>query len=170
MINNNEQFFEELAKKYPELMKISDLDQIIEVDEGWFNIIDVLCRCIYNDYETAKNRLRAAIKYPRNDNGLYLAETEKMAEQALSELPTFVQLKEKYGTLRIYVNNETDRVSTLIRFAESMSGLTCEKCGKPGDIDHNGGWIKTHCKDHKYVDIDSTIATGKIIPDFLDDH
>jgi hypothetical protein len=38
--------------------------------------------------------------------------------------------------------------------AESMSGVTCEECGKPG-TQTSGGWIKTVCKEHGGVDYDT---------------
>ena len=62
-----------------------------------------------------------------------------------------VQVKEKFGTLRYYVDypnatsNESYRIiEDLIRQAEQKSGETCEVCGKPGE-ERNEGWIKTLC-------------------------
>jgi hypothetical protein len=33
----------------------------------------------------------------------------------------------------------------MVRMAESMSGITCESCGNPGERT-GGGWIKTICE------------------------
>ena len=48
-----------------------------------------------------------------------------------------VQVKEKFGGLRFYVQGEGDdareAVSALIREAEAKAWLTCDTCGAPGD-------------------------------------
>lgn len=68
--------------------------------------------------------------------------------------PTYfvAQLKEKFGTLRLYVGTPTevfDEVNALISAAEQVSAVTCEFCGKPGTQRQTGlfGWIKTMCDD-----------------------
>ena len=58
--------------------------------------------------------------------------------------PKAVQVKEKLGTLRFYMNSETKEMSELISKAESLSYKTCEYCGAPGK-QREGGWIKTLC-------------------------
>lgn len=55
-----------------------------------------------------------------------------------------VQVKEKFGTLRFYVNAESDAVSEAIREAEERSATTCEMCGLPGQL-REGGWLRTLC-------------------------
>ncbi len=57
------------------------------------------------------------------------------------------QVKEKYGTLRYYMNASTDEIELLIREAEHRSAVTCEFCGKPGTLqgDH---WVYTACEEH----------------------
>ena len=57
------------------------------------------------------------------------------------------QVKEKFGTLRFYIQSGTDAHYNYISFAESMSGRTCETCGKPGKR-LGRGWIYTSCKEH----------------------
>jgi len=67
------------------------------------------------------------------------------------------QVKEKYGTLRFYMNLSDARVEKIIDKAEALSAKTCEMCGKPGKLSstaQNRGWLKTLCdscrKAHKY--------------------
>ncbi len=55
-----------------------------------------------------------------------------------------LQVKEKYGTLRCYVNGATEEVYDLINDAEKKSSRTCELCGKAGK-ECGGGWIVTRC-------------------------
>lgn len=57
----------------------------------------------------------------------------------------FVQIKEKFGTLRVYANFSIDEIDELIREAEKESAKTCELCGAKGKIRHKGTWLKTLC-------------------------
>lgn len=54
------------------------------------------------------------------------------------------QVKEKFGTLRFYVGDHTEEMSHRIFQAEEESGVTCEECGKPGEVD-GPGWLKCLC-------------------------
>ena len=59
-----------------------------------------------------------------------------------------LQIKEKFGTLRIYVGaldaDIANQVCKIIDDAEVESERTCELCGSPGKA-RGGGWIKTLC-------------------------
>lgn len=167
--NDSDQFFEELAKLYPELMEKSEIGEYIGVDSGWFPIIDVLCGCIYNKLYNAKSRLAGATEYPRDDGDEYLNTTTKEVADELEALPVIVQIKEKFGTMRFYVHNGSDRVYDLIDFAEGMSAVTCEVCGKPGKLDENSGWIKTHCVEHMRPDKDIPVMEDGKISAAIDD-
>lgn len=54
------------------------------------------------------------------------------------------QVKEKFGLLRVYINNGTDEVYKIIDEYESKSAHVCETCGDPGKS-RGGGWIYTVC-------------------------
>jgi hypothetical protein len=54
-----------------------------------------------------------------------------------------MQVKEKYGGLRFYVNHEPDEIRALIDKAEKKSYKTCEMTGKPGRLCIKGSWYKT---------------------------
>jgi len=58
------------------------------------------------------------------------------------------QVKEKYGSIRIYVNGANEDVYKMIDDLERRSSTICEVCGKSGERVSRGGWIKTRCKDH----------------------
>jgi hypothetical protein len=81
----------------------------------------------------------------------------------------FLQIKEKFGVLRIYARvwsdnagvNEyqmplvaadhkvaADQIFALIHHAEDASESRCEVCGEPGTAGGKG-WIKTRCEKHK---------------------
>lgn len=63
-----------------------------------------------------------------------------------------VQVKEKFGTLRFYVDAYDEiteesykKIRNYIHEAEAKSAITCEVCGKPGER-RSGGWIKCLCE------------------------
>lgn len=57
-----------------------------------------------------------------------------------------VQVKEKFGGLRYYVDSATEDIWDLIDVAEQDSYTICEVCGKPGKL-IGGGWMRTLCED-----------------------
>lgn len=58
-----------------------------------------------------------------------------------------IQIKEKFGSLRIYIDEYTPELVELINKAEAESEKTCEKCGEPGYI-AGPGWVKCFCEQH----------------------
>lgn len=155
---NNDDFYEELAKDFPHLMEKSQTG--IHVDKGWWSILRELFAAIYQKVDTAEGRLRASIQYPRDDNGDYERECREKLKIVVDELPEITDIKEKYGTLRVYVHNSNETVDALISFAEGMSGVTCEACGKPGFTDGEG-WVKTYCMDHHPPEVTGVRRNGK---------
>jgi hypothetical protein len=72
--------------------------------------------------------------------------------RALDGLPVrAVQVKEKFGTLRIYITEDEDLsedtrtfANAALREAERASSITCEECGSPGSM-VRGSWWRTLC-------------------------
>lgn len=70
-----------------------------------------------------------------------------------------VQMKEKYGSLRLYDNGykQGSRIPDIISKYENMSMRTCINCGKPA-TKITRGWILPYCddcvKDDNAIDID----------------
>ena len=60
-----------------------------------------------------------------------------------------VQVKEKYGSLRFYVDGGCSEIHDLIDAAETASESTCEACGKPGNILCIREWYQTLCPYHE---------------------
>lgn len=70
-----------------------------------------------------------------------------------------VQVKEKFGRLRVYWDSPERKKSDnqnllpfcdVVNEAERESGVTCEVCGKPGKVNDNGlGWLLAQCDEHK---------------------
>ncbi len=59
-----------------------------------------------------------------------------------------VQVKEKWGGLRFYVNATLHIIHTLIMNAEKESYTICEVCGKSGKFRGDLFWKQTLCKKH----------------------
>lgn len=58
-----------------------------------------------------------------------------------------LQIKEKWGSLRIYTNFVTDELEKLIEDAEIESTKVCEKCGTREHVGtKHDGWRMTLCK------------------------
>jgi hypothetical protein len=163
----NDELDKQLCAKYPLLFKDRNADMRTTAmvwgfchGDGWFNIIDILCWHLHHKYDDAV--LRHANLVTRLGKPLFgdkVTEHTKLvtqedidaakakidAEAAL--VPTVVQVKEKFGTLRFYVNSATGEQYNYISFAESMSGVTCETCGSPGKR-LGRGWVYTACEEH----------------------
>jgi hypothetical protein len=65
----------------------------------------------------------------------------------------FTQIKEKYGTARLYwegaLSEEAEeKVDEAIDLAQARSACTCEQCGKPGRLFNRGGWYASACDEH----------------------
>lgn len=58
--------------------------------------------------------------------------------------PKAMQVKEKFGGLRFYMNYYVEEIEELISKAQAKSFKICEHCGNPGE-ERGGGWILTLC-------------------------
>jgi len=102
-------------------------------DDGWFGIIWKMCE----DIE----------KVLHGGNRQKIEEVEaKLDHKRYFE---FIQIKEKFGTLRVYHEGSypqelVQHVRDIISRAEAESRVTCEECGRPGKT-RNDRWIKTLC-------------------------
>lgn len=70
------------------------------------------------------------------------------ALERLGKPTTIVQVKEKYGGLRIYTDNYVAEFEAIIQQAELESFAMCETCGEPGVLRNNDGWYITACDLH----------------------
>ena len=148
--------------------------------DGWFQILNQLMGNIQHHIDWKERQREVAIKFNQmseqlkaGDSTLFDEEYKDMINQEYKEkrrqelidrypivIPetitqvTLDQVKEKFGTLRFYYSGGDDYIRGLVSMAESMSGVTCETCGKPG-TSTGGGWIKTACKEHGGQDYDT---------------
>ena len=59
--------------------------------------------------------------------------------------PKVLQVKEKFGALRIYFEYFVGDMGEIVSKYERESLNICERCGKPGSTKGSTGWIKTLC-------------------------
>lgn len=73
---------------------------------------------------------------------------QKLKEEDLDAEPLeFIQIKEKWGGLRIYLNYYVQEIADQIHELESKSLYICEHCGTIKNVkrDWTHGWIMTLC-------------------------
>jgi len=154
---------EALCAKYPLIFKDRNADMRttamcwgLECGDGWYNIIDVLCGLLTSDYRQAQSRyesIKDKVDQPRWEGSKDIITQQKIDEakakldEETLKVPVAVQVKEKFGGLRFYVQAATDKHYQYISFAESMSYRTCEECGAPGKT-YTDGWHMTLCDIH----------------------
>ena len=115
---------DKLYQKFPKIFRQKDLQMTqtamcwgVSTGNGWFWLINQLCSQLQWDID-------------RNSSPQIEA----------------VQVKEKFGTLRFYVNGATEEQNAMIDLAELMSASICEQCGSTGeDVTQTKGWIMTLC-------------------------
>lgn len=120
---------EMLVRRYPNLYRdrYAGMQQTcmcwgFDCGDGWFHVID----------EASKKLEAEILKLPKEDRQYCCAS----------------QVKEKYGTLRLYMTGSTSRMERIISKASRKSAKTCETCGSRGTLRINGGWYFTACKEH----------------------
>lgn len=57
-----------------------------------------------------------------------------------------MQVKEKFGTLRVYTGGADDIIHGMVATAESISSFICERCGASGARLSGKGWLTTKCQ------------------------
>lgn len=141
--------YEKLIEKFSHLFPS---DFYFEVGFGWYDIVHALleglsglvssedqdCVCFHE----RSDHLKGKCSYKYEEDGLvkFACGCPKYTSESLRVL----QIKEKFGGLRIYVSQETPESLALIKDAEQRASKTCEYCGKPGELVNNG-WAKTLC-------------------------
>jgi hypothetical protein len=61
------------------------------------------------------------------------------------ELPKVLQIKEKFGGLRFYMDRQSEQWTDWIREAEDAARKACERCGAPGVMHQRGFFLQTLC-------------------------
>lgn len=116
---------QKLYKECPELFKFKGttnwpINYGIDTEPGWDNLVTELCY-----------KLEPVIKSLPEENRKQIG---------------VVQIKEKFGGLRVYLHYGTQEMQTLINDAVDKSFTICEMCGNPGKlITTKRKWLLTYC-------------------------
>ena len=155
----NKELDKKLVETYPELYRnrFGDMRETLmcwgfDCGDGWYQIIDNLSYTLTMSHRGAKKDLEYWTENLGKEVWPGRIGTQEDIDREQKEfdqtpMPVAVQVKEKFGTLRFYVDGATDAQYNYINFAEIMSGRTCEECGKPGQTYHMG-WYRTLCEEH----------------------
>lgn len=76
--------------------------------------------------------------------------------ESLKDLPVeIIQIKEKFGQLRVYYNinpvrtvYDVNAVAKAVEIAQYRAAHTCELCGKPGKLT-NTNYMRVDCGNHR---------------------
>ncbi len=135
-----------LCEKYPKMMVNRNKPMTetcmcwgFDCGDGWYNILNQLMGNIQNHIDWKEKQRNWTIEWNK-EHPDELREVPELVPQV-----TLDQVKEKFGTLRFYYTGGNDYISGMVAMAESMSGVTCESCGNPGER-RGGGWIHTYCQ------------------------
>lgn len=141
-----------IREKYP-LIFSQPCD--IGINDGWFDIIDMLCANIQNRIDNAVTQRKYAIEWNEDVNNPDF-EWTKFGEREERKVPELVeqvvakQIKEKFGTLRFYYSGGDDYIRGLESMAASMTSRICEQCGCPGTSrsTKKQRWVLVLCDKH----------------------
>jgi hypothetical protein len=141
-----------ITEKYP-LIFSQPCD--IGINDGWFDIIDMLCANIQNRIDNAVTQRQYAIEWNEDVNDPNF-EWTKFGEREERKVPELVeqvvakQIKEKFGTLRFYYDGGDDYIRGLESMAVSMTSRICEQCGCPGTSrsTKKQRWVLVLCDKH----------------------
>ena len=63
--------------------------------------------------------------------------------------PEFTQIKEKFGTLRVYGYNISDDEQEILDKYAALSAETCMTCGAFGQMREKNRWLYVACDEHE---------------------
>ena len=127
----------------------------MSIDDGWFDIIDMLCANIQNRIDNSADQRKWAIEwndrvndpdYDWSDKASFIKREEREVPELVEQVVA-TQIKEKFGKLRFYLSREDDVMHGMVTLAEYMSAHTCEICGERGKT-RDGSWYVTLCDMH----------------------
>ena len=155
-----------IIEKYP-LIFSQPCD--IGINDGWFDIIDMLCNNIQHRIDNAVTQRQYAIEWNEDVNDPDF-EWTKFGEREERKVPELVeqvvakQIKEKFGTLRFYYDGGDDYIRGLEAMAASMTSRICEQCGCPGTSrsTKKQRWVLVLCDKHAeeqgYIEDEDSIS------------
>ena len=154
--SNQTSRLEALTEQYPLLFTRQEQEPFtlfgFECSEGWYNILYAAFDALYSPFKNAQSRMKWCVeqmqKHPDDEKA------KEQAQQAIEHLdacqqalPIFVQIKQKFGSLRMYYDGGDARAAGIVDMAETLSCCSCEVCGAPATT-RPGRWVSTLCDAH----------------------
>jgi hypothetical protein len=151
---------DQLCQRYPKIFQDRTGDPSttlmcwgFDVGDGWYGIIDSACHVIQSHVSHSIKHREWTIEHNRKvrEDPTYKGVgckpyDERPVPDAVEQVVA-LQVKEKYGTLRFYCHGGDDYTQGVLDMAETLSSMTCERCGAPGQL-RDGGWMRTLCEQH----------------------
>jgi len=120
----------------------------IETGNGWFFLLDALCRQIQNHINQHNDWIKEYGKkyYDKCKKEKKKCNIKKTDLQPIPQVVA-VQIKEKFGMIRFYYNGGDNIISGMVRLAEELSDRICEDCGVMNEtvVNTGKGWVRTLC-------------------------
>lgn len=110
------------------------------IDDGWRRRIEALYGHLNVAYIAAGRGW-----FPLIEDTLEAIDASLLPEERAGFRIT--DIKEKYGTLRVYTDNAPNAVEAIIEVAERRSATTCDRCGDYGRV-QGKGWLACRCARH----------------------
>ena len=137
-----------LYKNYPRIFRQKDLASTetamcwgIACGDGWYHIIDELSATIQDRVEWLNGEGQHSYRELPEDHKHVSVEA--------------TQVKEKWGSLRFYLNGSDEYIDGAISLAESLSSKTCSQCGIPRRTSQSRGWIHSLCENCKIKNLEN---------------
>lgn len=112
--------FPELFREYGSTPQQSAMAFGCAIGDGWHDLFVMLCE-----------------------------DLDEVRKEDLKDL-RFVQVKEKFGRLRVYLSPNNEATNELTNEYEIASGFICERCGNAGRIEIREAWLKCLCRSCRY--------------------
>ncbi len=129
----------------------------IECGDGWYHILDRMCEklahiqeeydvtVIFDQIKEKFGTLRAYHHEKFGKRWTKKGEWKSWKLDGKSEIE-YVSLEWRhYGELVPAAENVSRMIEEIIRVADEMTSITCEKCGMTGATPNKNGWIVTLC-------------------------
>lgn len=103
---------------------------------------------LYDMYPELLKEIKGEYGFECDDGWYRLIASTLSALNAVAAPNTHVlQIKEKFGCLRIYLDTYSDGVIDILADAEGRSSRTCEQCGAKGGLRNDAIRIMVRCDD-----------------------
>jgi len=110
----------------------ADLEKRLNNKFWWYMKSDAYCECGDGWYQLIDDML---------------TEIQELCIMEWLKAPQIGQIKEKYGSLRVYMHNYCEDIEEVIARYERKSSSVCELCGKIGTNINYNGWQITRCEE-----------------------